>query len=226
MNKFLVIFDLNGTLVDTEIAFFKAYKDVLGQYDVPFSIEEFTSNWSTKGNKLHDFLVDIDRQDLFSKEKDILLEKDKIFQSTIKSRAVLMPKAKEAVSRIKKENYKIGLDSSTQRKNIDKILSLFKLQTIFDVIASGDMDLDEEKYGGIKKKSSRLKYIADSLGYMPDKTVVIGDAEKDIKGAKDAGMKVLAIPNQYTKENDFSLADIIINSLDDISIEELSDLFK
>ncbi|MBI2611778.1 HAD family phosphatase [Candidatus Gottesmanbacteria bacterium] len=225
MKNFAVLFDLNGTLVDTENAFFHAYKDVLSKYGIPFTLETFTSHWSTKGKKLKDFLIEIKREDLLPKEKELLSQKDEVFQATLEERALLMPGAKETVERLKKENIKLGLDSSSTRENIEKILSIFQMSSIFDAITSGDMELDETKYGEKKRKSSRLKALADMLGISYERCVVIGDAEKDIKGAKDAGMKAIAVPNQYTKVNDFSKADKVVENLDQITSKLLEFLF-
>lgn len=86
------------------------------------------------------------------------------------------------------------------------------------------MPLDEEKYGPRKKKSSRMKALADIRGFPYEKIIVIGDAEKDIKGAKEAGMKAIAVPNQYTKDNDFSLADKTLSNLDELNQQLLSTL--
>ena len=226
MNKFAVIVDLNGTLVDTEYAFFQAYKDALTKFNVSFTIEDFTQNWSTEGKKLKDYLEKIKRQDLFVKEKEILIEKDMIFQETLESRAILMPGAQDLLFYLQKENISLGLDSSTSRMNIDKLLKLFNIESTFAVIASGDMEIDEAKYGDIKKKSSRLKVVADILQFPYKKCIVIGDAEKDIKGANEAGMKSIAIPNQYTKSNDFSLADKKVTSLKEITIDLLNIVIK
>lgn len=226
MNKFAVIVDLNGTLVNTEVAFFKAYQDVLVKHDIPFTIEDFTFHWSTQGKKLNDYLQHIKRYDLLPKEKEMLSEKDKIFQETLEKRAMLMPGSKTALERLKNAGIKLGIDSSSTRENIDQMLTIFDLQNIFEAISSGDMQLDEQKYGERKKKSSRMKAVADMLGFPYDKCIVIGDAEKDIKGAKEAGMKAIAIPNQYTKNNDFSKADRIIESFDTVTIQLLISILE
>lgn len=220
-----MLFDLNGTLVDTEVAFFKAYQEVLARYGVPFKIETFTAHWSTQGKKLHDFLIEIDREDLLPRESAILVEKDRIFQTNLEATAILMPYAKETVERVRQAGIKIGLDSSTHRENIDKLLKLFDLTGKFEAITSRDTKLDEARFGEQKHKSSRLKALADMLGYQPAECVVIGDAAKDIKGAKEAGMKAIAVPNQYTRDNDFSLADKVVDSLQDLTLDTLSDLF-
>jgi len=222
MNKFAVIVDLNGTLIDTEVAFFKAYQDVLAKHDIPFTIEDFTFYWSTQGKKLNDYLQHIERHDLLPKEKEMLSEKDRIFQETLEKRAILMPGSKPALERLKKAGIKLGLDSSSTRENIDQMVQMFDLIGVFDAISSGDMQLDEQKYGERKKKSSRMKALADMLGFPYEKCIVIGDAEKDIKGAKEAGMKSIAIPNQYTKNNDFSKANKIVKTFNEITLQMLN----
>lgn len=226
MNDFAVIFDLNGTVIDTEVAFFNAYKDVLAKHNIPFTIESFTSHWSTKGKKLKEYLENLKRHDLLPKEKEILEEKDRIFQKTLAERAIIIPGSRNALERLKQAGIKLGLDSSSKRENIDQMLKIFSLTNIFDAITSIDREIDEEKYGERKQKSSRMKALADLLGFVYENCVVIGDAEKDIKGAREAGMKSIAVPNQYTKNNDFSEADKVVKTFDDITPQLLSSMFS
>jgi len=225
MKDFAVLFDLNGTLADTEIAYFNAYKEALRKYGINFKIEDFTSNWSTKGKKLKDYLIDIKREDLLVNEQEILQQKNRLFQTMLETKAKLMPGAKTLLERLNAADIIVGLDSSASRKNINSMLTLFHIQSFIKKITSGDMELDESKYGERKKKSSRLKALADMLGYPYEKCVVIGDSPKDIKGAKDAGMKAIAVPSVYTKNNDFSKADKVVENLDKIMINFLNSLF-
>lgn len=226
MYDFLVIVDLNGTLIDTEVAFFKAYKDIFAKYHIPFTIEDFTNHWSTQGKKLKEYLEKIGRNDLFSKEKEMLDKKDTIFQTTLHDRVIFMSHVKETLQMLKNAGISLGLDSSSSKENIEKMLALFGLRTIFDGISSGDMEIDKKKYGDKKKKSSRMKALAHKLRFPYEKCIVIGDAEKDIKGAKEAGMKSIAVPNQYTRSSDFSESDIVVKSFADITPKKLLSLFS
>lgn len=225
IDSFVVLFDLNGTLVNTEEAFFTSYKEALSKYNISFTIDDFTNNWSTKGKKLKDFLTDINREDLLLVEKDIMKHKDEVFEKIFEEKSSIMPGAKEAVERIKRNGIPLGLDSSNARHNINRLLIKFGLENMFDAITSFDMELDESRFGAKKKKSSRLKALAEMLNSSPNESVVIGDAEKDIKGAKDAGMKTIAVPSIYTKNNDFSIADKVIKSLDEVNLELIVSLF-
>ena len=62
-------------------------------------------------------------------------------------------------------------------------------------------------------------YLTSELGINPTECVVIEDAEKGIKAAHAANMKSIAVPNCYTADNDFSLADRVMTSLQEIDIE-------
>ena len=60
----VVIFDLNGTLVDSEYAHWMAYRDVLSRYGIDFKFEEFSEDWTQHGCDLHFTLVKHERKDL------------------------------------------------------------------------------------------------------------------------------------------------------------------
>jgi len=65
---------------------------------------------------------------------------------------------------------------------------------------------------------------AKNLRVDPRECFVIEDAEKGVIAAKDAGMKVIAIPNKKTSDNDFSRADLIIENIRSLTLA--TDVFK
>jgi beta-phosphoglucomutase-like phosphatase (HAD superfamily) len=50
------------------------------------------------------------------------------------------------------------------------------------------------------------------------------DSEPGSRAAKAAGMRVVAIPNQFSERQDLSVADLIVPSAEDLSIERLVEL--
>jgi beta-phosphoglucomutase len=62
------------------------------------------------------------------------------------------------------------------------------------------------------------------MGFKPDECVAIGDTEKDVISAKNAGLKVIAIPNKWTEDCDFSRADKVVKSLKDITLEMIREI--
>ena len=51
----------------------------------------------------------------------------------------------------------------------------------------------------------------------PNLCVALEDTEIGLISGKTAGMKVIAIPNKYTKNQDFSRADMIVGKLSDVT---------
>ena len=54
--------------------------------------------------------------------------------------------------------------------------------------------------------------------------MVVEDAEKGVVAAKAAGMKCIAVPSHYTANNDFSQADLLVPSLDEITMNVIDAL--
>jgi beta-phosphoglucomutase-like phosphatase (HAD superfamily) len=63
--------------------------------------------------------------------------------------------------------------------------------------------------------------VADCLGVHPDETVAVEDSPNGITAAKRAGMRCVAIPNSITASLDLSHADLVLNSLADLTVAEL-----
>lgn len=62
------------------------------------------------------------------------------------------------------------------------------------------------------------------LGLEPSSCLVIEDAESGVKGAKQIGMKVIAVPSKYTNTHNFKKADTICSSLDQITLDLIHSL--
>ena len=54
--------------------------------------------------------------------------------------------------------------------------------------------------------------------------MVLEDAGRGVRAANSAGMKCIAVPNQYTRNNDFSLATKVVTSLNDVTLSLLDTL--
>jgi len=65
---------------------------------------------------------------------------------------------------------------------------------------------------------------AQKLGVEPQNCIVIEDAVAGVTGAKRAGMHCIAVTNTHPPES-LSEADLIVDSLEKISLEDLNRLF-
>jgi beta-phosphoglucomutase-like phosphatase (HAD superfamily) len=60
---------------------------------------------------------------------------------------------------------------------------------------------------------------AARLNVDPGECLVLEDAEKGVRAAHAAGMRCIAVPTEHTRDNDFSLADRVLPSLHEVTIE-------
>jgi beta-phosphoglucomutase len=212
-----IIFDLNGTLVDSEGAHWLAYRDVLAGFAIDFDFEEFNDDWTRRGRDLAYTLRKHDREDLVARIPEVKREKDAVFRATMTERVPAMPGATAVIPALARE-FALGLDSTSAREDILLLLKHLSIDRFFTALSSGEMAWDVEKWGP-NTKATRFLWLAEQLGCRPSRCLVVGDAEKDVIAAKKSGMAVAIVPTESTKDNDFSGADRVLASLNDLTVQ-------
>ena len=123
-----------------------------------------------------------------------------------------MPDLLQSLKLFKKNKFKIALASSGTKKYINVVLAKFKIADYFDVIVSGD----DIKRG--KPDPEIFSVAVKKLGLKPEETLVLEDATNGIEAAKSAGCKCIAVINKMTPPQNYSKADLVINSLEEIDM--------
>jgi beta-phosphoglucomutase-like phosphatase (HAD superfamily) len=114
---------------------------------------------------------------------------------------------------LKKAGFRLALASSSNFDHIQIVLKKLNLEDCFEVILSGDHVEKGKPNPEIYQKT------AQKLRVRPEQCLVLEDTQTGVSAAKGAKMKCIAVPNQYTKGQDFSKADVRVKSLLDISIK-------
>lgn len=115
---------------------------------------------------------------------------------------------------LKKNKLKIALASSAYRKRLTFLLKVCKLDPLFKTRVSGDDILNSKPAPDIFLQAAHL------LRCPPNTCVAIEDSTNGILSAKRAGMTVIAFRG-FTKTQDVSLADIVINDFNKATIISL-----
>lgn len=118
---------------------------------------------------------------------------------------------------------KLGLASSAPTEEILQNLQQIGLENCFDLIISGSDDLDSYSDAQGKNKPKPYIYIeaAKRLDVSPSNCLVFEDTTAGIEAATSAGMLAIAVPNQFTVDQDFSKATQVIHSYDDLPLKEI-----
>jgi HAD superfamily hydrolase (TIGR01509 family) len=129
----------------------------------------------------------------------------------------LIPGAVAAVRRLA-ESFPLGLASSSNRELIDNALELAGLSQSFSATVSSE----EVAHG--KPAPDVYLEAARRLGVEPTRCTAVEDSHGGIRSAKNAGMRVVAIPNPTYPPDDeaLALADVVIRSLDELTVDVVS----
>lgn len=212
-----VIMDFDGLIIDTEVVWheifvewFKKHK----QYDL--SMKEFLKCVGANSEELFRFLeaekgMNIDRRHFEEETKSLFLDK-----------VNLLP-PKDGVEDFIKASYKAGLKlaiaTSAGRAKPITHLNRFGLINYFDIIITADDVKRIKPYPDLYLKTLK------ELEVDPKETVIVEDSLNGLVAGKSAGVKVIVVPNDVTKYDEFEGCYKRVNSLKDININSLIEEF-
>jgi len=214
-----IIYDMDDLMVNSDPLHTIAWEKLLKKFDKKFSDipEELKAKFI--GIRVIDTCKKI--IEIFNLNTDLNSfydERIKIFLEIVKSELETMPGLIESLKLFKANKFKIALASSGAKEYIHLVLDKFSIGEYFDVIVSGDCvsigKPDPETYLVASKK----------LGLEPMECVVLEDSQNGIIAAIQAGCKCIAIVNPNTPPQDHSQANLILNSLQDITLENINSL--
>ncbi len=131
-----------------------------------------------------------------------------------------MPGLLKLLSLLKDKNLKIAIASNSSHNGISFNIEKIGISNYFDEIISG------EYVGKWKPEPDIYLETAKRLGLYPSECLVLEDSQSGVESGERAEMKVIAVPSKYTKHQDFSKADLVVKSLEDLSWERISELFN
>lgn len=208
-----IIYDMDDLLVDSHRLHVKSVEAVIKQYG--YNIDDIPQwLWSeSMGKRLIDFLQDLVKVLHLNETIETLNHKrSQVFLKLVEDELQPLPGALESLTLLN-NHFTIGLASSGTKKYLDMVMDKFKIRKYFEVVVSGD----EVEYG----KPHPEVYLTASakLGLNPDECLVFEDAAHGISAAKQAGCKCIGVKNPNTPPQDLSGADIILNSLEELTID-------
>jgi HAD superfamily hydrolase (TIGR01509 family) len=177
MNSICVIFDLDGTLVDSEGLCNQAFLDLLPQLND--TVESLTQRY--RGKKLAPILADLEAR-LCQKLPDAFELHYRQHVAELFSRELKpMPGVLEM---LETTNFPKCIASSGPPLKIRQALQVSGLAPYFD-----NSIFSSYEVGSWKPEPGLFQYAAKEMGFMPSQCVVVEDSEVGIEAAAAAGMK-------------------------------------
>ena len=204
-----ILFDHDGTLVDSAVTHFELWKTVLEKHNVELAeqgYKDFHSGTPTPRNA--EILVE--KYALTITPQTLAEEKEKLTHEFFTNNTFpLMPDSIDTIQHFHKMGLKLGVVTGAGRFGVESTLQGHQLTEYFDVITTGE-DV-------IKSKPDPAVYLLamERLGVEPDECVAIEDTENGIRSAIAAGMVCCAVKNDYSAGHDLFIATKVFDRMED-----------
>jgi HAD superfamily hydrolase (TIGR01509 family) len=207
VGKRAVIFDFDNVLVDSEPYHFEAYNIVFSKRGHTLDSEEYWLEWTSKGGGAEG---EIARYGLPMDPDEIRSEKDPLYSEFCRTSIGMFPAAGQIIAALAGAGYELAIASGSYEHDIRTILAANRVEHLFSAIVGKD---------GIKRtKPDPETYLeaAERLGIPPASCLAVEDAEKGVKSAHGAGMEVVVVLTDLTRDLGIGGADLTLQGLDEL----------
>jgi HAD superfamily hydrolase (TIGR01509 family) len=219
-----IIFDVDGTLADTEdahrIAFNKAFADnnLPWEWDVALydKLLKVTGGKERIKYFVSDFLTDYDKPENFDDfVKHLHKAKTAHYTSMLADGLVpLRPGIKQLIEETHAAGIRLAIATTTSPENVSALLevSLDKdWQKYFDSVGCGDIVPQKKPAPDI------YDWVLAELKLAPQDCIALEDSNNGLRSAMAAGIKTYVTTNPYTHRHDFDGAAGIFDDLSDLA---------
>lgn len=210
-----VLYDMDGLLLDTEPLWGESMLRIARKHNIDITPARFKE---TTGLRIYEvtehWALHYPWQGSTARQvADEVLED--IIESSKRSARVLSG-VEQSLQLLLRNNYKLGLASSSPLHMIDALIDHFDLRRYFSVVTSADA----VEYG--KPHPAVFLHCAALLESKPYECVVLEDSVNGMIAGKAARMKVIVVPDEAHFDNPrFGLADARLRSLEHLDLDLL-----
>ena len=200
--KFTILFDLDGTLVDTAPDLMLAHNHVMKKFGYPTKSTEDIRNLVGKGaGALIGRSIWGQAKKEFSKVLDSKIKDEMVkefvnfYGKNIINESTLINGVKEFLKWCKQQNILMAVCTNKQEHLSNDLLKKIGIYDFFDYVAGSDT------FDYCKPDPRHLTSVVEILDGDVKKTIMIGDSETDANAAKAAEIPVILLENGYTEKN-------------------------
>lgn len=208
MNKIkALLFDLDGTLIDSEFFHFECWNEILKDYGVSLTYEDWLKNYAgiplpkNAQNLLIKYSIDAVLDDIITRREALTLER-------LKTNDVnLMPFVLEFIEFFHSKGLILAIVTSSPRKDVDAIFQRNGFGEYFDLI------ITRTEVSKSKPDPESYNLCVEKLNLIKTDCLVFEDTINGVKSAVAAGITCFAIQSDIGAHKNLKLADQLFLNL-------------
>jgi HAD superfamily hydrolase (TIGR01549 family) len=178
-----VLFDWDGTLVNSAEVSFRCFESVFSGYGIAFDRATYAATYSPNWHRTY-VAVGLPRERWTEAD-------DRWVEGYCRETIPLLEGALDAVHRLKKAGLEVGLVTSGDRVRVERELAAHGLDGILGVVVCGPDTVNK------KPHPEPLLRALGRLGVPPSRAVYVGDSPEDVEMARNAGAWSIGIPGGF-----------------------------
>ena len=213
---FAVLWDMDGTLVDTAEHHFHAWVRICREHGRDFTRQDFQDTFGKRNPEIIEYLFD---GKLTGADSHRFAEhKETYYRTEARKTGIdLLPGVKNLLEGLKALGARQAVGSSAPRGNLDLILELTGIGRYMDTLVT----MEDTQRG---KPDPQVFLIgAERLEVTPSRSVVVEDAVAGIQAARAGGMKSIAVrfvAHHGADKLQEAGADRVVESLEEVAPED------
>jgi len=208
-----LIFDFDGLIIDTEWPDFRSWQETFQAYGCTLSRDEWSRWIGTLG--LYDPYARLEEELGRPLDRaEVRVQRRARFDALMAGQPIL-PGVLSTIDAARQRGLKLGIASSSPRSWVWGQLEPLGLAARFDTVQCSD------DVGATKPDPASYLAALAALGVDGRQAIALEDSPNGVLAAKRAGLYCVAVPNSMTRGLVFAQADLQVDSLADLSLDEL-----
>ena len=181
-----VIFDVDGTLVDSNDLHVEAWREAFRCYGKELSFEDVHGQMGKGGDQLMPVFCSEEELEEFGEELE--QKRVELFKSDYLPRVRPFPRVRELFERVKAEGLQIALASSAKGEELEQHKKSMRVADLLEAATSADDARRSKPHPDIFQAA-----LAGLKEVRPEEAVVVGDTPYDVQAAAKAGVSTVGL---------------------------------
>jgi HAD superfamily hydrolase (TIGR01509 family) len=207
-----LIFDFDGTILDTEMPVYRGWADLYERHGVELDL----ALWQTTigGNEDPDHWAVL--ESMVGELDPALREWRRARRDELLYAETVRPGVRQWLDDAEEFGIPVGIASSSPIDWVERHLDRLGLLERFACFACCNEVIPA------KPDPTSYRLACEALDADPTRSIAVEDSPHGVAAAKDAGLFVIATPHDLTASLDLSRADLVVDSLEKLSLSDVA----